>query len=172
MGTLLGSGRLSPWDVVPAAMVGAILGYGLSYHGGAYLGRGFARHRRLRKHRRSVARARLFFSRHGGPSIIFGRYALGPFQSLLPFVAGTVRMPVRRFWVINVASGVIWVLVTLTPGYLVARSLNGVPLGPHWQDEASAVLIAVSGGAVVICIGAVFVKSAAQLFRQARQRSN
>ena len=83
----------------------------------------------LRDHCRGVARARLFFRRWGGPSLILGRYVLGLFQSMLPLVAGISAMAQRRFHAWNVASGVVWVIVVLIPGYLAAKGVHLLGVG-------------------------------------------
>jgi membrane protein DedA with SNARE-associated domain len=165
VGSMLGAGRLDPWDVVPGGIIGAILGYGLSFALGRWAGRRLAHARGLRPHRRSIARVRLFFARYGTPSLIFGRYVLGPFQSLLPFFAGASGMSARRFWTINVFSGVLWIFATLAPGYLAARGAGHVPISSEWQHGATGLLTAISLGAVLACILVALARPLVKLLR-------
>ena len=123
VGTLLGAGQLDPLAILPWALVGAITGYWASWALGRRSGHAIYQSRRFRPHRRQIARTRLYFRRWGGPSLILGRYVLGPFQSLLPFVAGVAQMPARRFHFWNTVSGTIWIFAVLAPGYLVGRGV-------------------------------------------------
>lgn len=166
VGTMVGSGRLSPWDVVPSGIAGATLGYGLSYAVGRWTGRRLGHAAVLRPHRRSVARVRLFFSRYGAPSLILGRYVLGPFQSLLPWFAGAAGMPARRFWAINIFSSVLWIFATLTPGYLAARGAAHIPGGPEWQYGAVGMLTTISVAAAVLCILVALAQPVVRLLRR------
>ena len=152
MGTLVGSGRLDAGPVLAWAMAGAIAGYGLSWWAGRRAGNAVLRHPLLARHRRGVARARLFFRRWGGPALIFGRYVLGPFQSMLPMIAGVAMMDARRFHAWNVVSGVTWVLICLTPGYLATRGLTLFGVGASGQSWLIASATAVSVGAVAVAV--------------------
>lgn len=155
MGTLLGSGRLNVAPVLAWAIPGAIGGYWLSWAIGARLGHRIYHGRALKRHRRGVARARLFFRRWGGPALILGRYVLGPFQSMLPLVAGVAKMDARRFNAWNVASGVIWVIVCLAPGYLTARGLWAAGADPRVEQWLTAGLAVASVGLIVAAFGGV-----------------
>jgi len=158
VGTLIGSGRLDPHWVVPWAIAGAIGGYWLSWAIGRRWGTMLYRTPLLRGHRRGVARARLFFRRWGGPSLILGRYVLGPFQSMLPLVAGVAAMDQRRFHAWNVASGVLWVVVVLIPGYLAAKGVHVLGMGAAQQRWLIVLLFAVSGGAIVVTLAGLLMR--------------
>jgi membrane protein DedA with SNARE-associated domain len=149
MGTLLGSGKLDVAPVLAWAIPGAVAGYWLSWFVGLRLGHRIYHGRALKRHRRGVARARLFFRRWGGPALILGRYALGPFQSMLPLVAGVAKMDARRFNAWNLASGVTWVIVCLTPGYLTAKGLWAAGVDPRVERWMTAGLAVLSVGLVV-----------------------
>lgn len=165
VGGLIGSGRANAWEIVPSGIAGAILGYGLSYVLGRWAGRRLAHAPGLRPHRRSIARVRLFFARYGTPSLIFGRYVLGPFQSLLPFFAGASGMSARRFWTTNVFSGVLWIFATLMPGYLAARGAGNIGIPPEWQHAATGLATAISLGAVLACILLALARPLVKLLR-------
>jgi membrane protein DedA with SNARE-associated domain len=160
VGTLIGSRQLDPLAILPWALAGAITGYWASWALGRRSGHGIYASRRFRAYRREVARARVFFRRWGGPSLILGRYVLGPFQSLLPFVAGVATMPPRRFHFWNIVSSTIWVFVVLAPGYLVGR---GVVL-PFFdlvdQKTFALALLALSVTLAVAGLGAIGIRMA------------
>lgn len=144
MGGLLGTGRISPWAILPGAIAGAIGGYGLSYLVGRRLRGRLGRITWLRRQRRPMARVRLFLRAYGPHAVILGRYALGPLHSLLPLVAGTIGMDRRRFWTLNALSGLIWVPVTLAPGYIAARAADAALVPAAWRENAMAILALIS----------------------------
>lgn len=152
VGTLIGSGRQDPLAIIPPAIVGAILGYWLSWTIGRRLGPRAYRLRPFAGQRRRMARLRLFFRRWGGPSLVVGRYVLGPLQSTLPLVAGAARMDARRFHAWNTLSGVLWVFVVLAPGYLSGRGLVAVVQSPAQQH---AVLVGVMAVSTALIVGAL-----------------
>lgn len=158
VGTLLGSGQLDPYWVLPWAIVGAIGGYWLSWAVGLRFGTVLYRSAILRDHRRGVARARLFFRYWGGSSLILGRYVLGPFQSMLPLAAGIAAMNQRRFHAWNIASGLIWVFIVLTPGYLTARGIMRLGMGRAAEQWLVLALLAISGGAVLFTAAGVMLR--------------
>ncbi len=144
VGVLMGSGRVDATAVALFGMAGAIAGYWLSWRAGLQLGHRAWQAPALARHRRGIARARLFFRRWGGLSLVGGRYALGPFQSMLPLVAGVARMDAHRFHRWNVLSGVLWVSLVLTPGFLVGRGIEIAGIGKAWQDEIISLLLLAS----------------------------
>lgn len=150
VGVLAGSGRVDPASVMLFGIAGAITGYWLSWRAGDHLGHRAWHHPALARHRRGIARARLFFRRWGGISLVAGRYVLGPFQSMLPLVAGVARMDAHRFHRWNVLSGVLWVALVLTPGFLVGRGIEIAGFDRSWQDQIVAVLMAISCGLIAI----------------------
>ncbi len=158
VGTLLGSGQLEPRWILPWAIAGAIAGYWLSWAIGRRSGTRLYRTPLLRNHRRGVARARLFFRRWGGPSLILGRYVLGPFQSMLPLVAGVAAMDQRRFHAWNIASGTTWVFVVLAPGYLTAQGVVMLGVGAAQQRWLILALIVVSVGMAVSAIAGLLLR--------------
>ncbi|MGQ3393076.1 DedA family protein, partial [Blastomonas fulva] len=82
VGVLAGSGRVDAASVVLFGIAGASAGYFLSWRAGERLGHHAWRLPTMTRHRRSIARARLFFRCWGGVSLVAGRYVLGPFQSM------------------------------------------------------------------------------------------
>ncbi|WP_428156516.1 DedA family protein [Brevundimonas sp.] len=138
-GGLVASGVLPLGPVLAWCFVGAILGEAISYAIGRRTGWSFVRTPILRRHRRSIAKARLCFARYGVIAIFAGRF-MGPVQAFVPLVAGITRMAGPRFQIANVGSALIWVPVMLAPGYLATGGLAGLARWP----EMSASLIALT----------------------------
>jgi undecaprenyl-diphosphatase len=69
-----------------------------------------------------IAKGKLFFQKHGGKSIVIGRF-VGPVRPIIPLVAGALWMPWRRFLGFNIASAIAWAPAYTLPGYLVGSAL-------------------------------------------------
>jgi len=121
-GALIASGALAFWPMCLWAIAGAILGDGVSY----WLGRHYRSHVRdlwpFRKHPGLLDRGEAFLHRHGGKSIILGRF-VGPVRPVIPIVAGMLDMPPTRFYTINVLSAIGWAPAYLLPGMAFGASL-------------------------------------------------
>jgi membrane-associated protein len=66
---------------------------------------------------------RRYFSRHGGRVVVIGRYATVA-GTFVPFVAGTGRMPYRRFLLFDVPAVIGWAVAVSLIGYLLGRNLG------------------------------------------------
>lgn len=123
IGALVGTGHMELWPTLAWAAVGAIAGDGVSF----WLGRHFHQHIRVmwpfRTHPELIVRSTDFFYRHGGKSILFGRF-VGPIRPVIPAVAGMLEMPPGRFIVVNVISGLLWAPAYVLPGMVFASSVG------------------------------------------------
>jgi undecaprenyl-diphosphatase len=103
-------------QLLAAGILGAMTGDGVSYA----LGHGFT-HRiehvwPFKQHPEWLERAEAFVAKHGGKSIIFGRF-IGPLRAFVPMAAGIFRMkPIHFVWM-NFISALAWAPVHLLPGY-------------------------------------------------------
>lgn len=152
-GGLIGAGALDPLPVLLGSIPGAVLGDSLSYWLGRWLGLRLLRVRVFRRHRRMLARGRLFFRRYGMASIFLGRF-IGPLRASVPLMAGALRMPQPRFQLANVTSAVIWVPVLLAPGYLAAKGLAWAKASPERWDLVMTLL----GLAVLLLFGSYLLR--------------
>lgn len=121
-GALIGAGLVGFWNIYAWAVGGAILGDGISY----WLGHHYREHLRelriVRRHPQWLKHATGFFQRHGGKSILFGRF-VGPVRPIIPVVAGMFGMSPTRFYLINILSALLWAPAYLLAGMLVGASL-------------------------------------------------
>ncbi len=121
-GALIAGGTLPFWPIAVAAVLGAILGDGASYA----LGRHYRDHVRdlwpFAKHPELLERGERFFRRHGGTSIVLGRF-VGPIRPIIPVVAGMLGMPPTRFYFTNFLSALGWAPAYLLPGMALGASL-------------------------------------------------
>ena len=143
--------NLNIFSVVLAAAVGAILGDNLGYlvgHWGGYrLLLRYGRHVRLSEKRIKIAR--YLFLRYGGEVVFFGRFT-AILRTYAAFLAGTTRMPWRRFLIFNAAGGIVWATVYGGGAYLLGTQIERV------SGELQLVFIA--AGVVALVVGAIVVR--------------
>lgn len=128
------------------AVAGAILGGHLGYLGGARGGRwALTRQGRWEGHRtEALAKGEAFWARYGTTTVVVAR--LFPvLRHLGGFLAGTNRMPMRRFTVANAAGAVLWATWGTTIALVVGTTAGTVgTLGA----VVAAVAVAGAAGAV------------------------
>ena len=149
-GGLIATGSVDGVSVVLWCVAGAVIGDALSFTLGRRLGPKALRRPAFRKHRRQLARTRLFVRRHGMVSIFVGRF-FGPLRAFVPVVAGMFRMRQHAFQMANVVSAAVWVPIILAPGYFAMKGLAQLEL----LGEADALTIATVVVAVVTCLTVV-----------------
>src|SRR2546430_89094 len=91
-----------------------------------------------------LGRAEAWFARHGGKTILLGRF-VGFLRALAPFVAGASVMPYRRFLPYNAAGAVLWATGFVLLGYGLDVGWRRVE---HWTNTVSVLLGA--GGALLL----------------------
>jgi membrane protein DedA with SNARE-associated domain len=127
--------------VMAAAGLGAIVGDNIGYQLGCRLGRDWLlRHgSRFGLRERRLQQAEAFFQRHGPKAVFFGRF-IGFARALVPFVAGTSRMPYRKFLVYNTLGAVLWTVGFVSLGYVLGASWH---LAEKWIGRAGLIIAAV-----------------------------
>jgi membrane protein DedA with SNARE-associated domain/membrane-associated phospholipid phosphatase len=122
-GALIALGVLDMWTTLACAALGASLGDGISF----WIGRHYHQRLRvmwpLRRYPELLNRGVDFFCRHGGKSILLGRF-IGPLRPFIPAVAGMLDMPVWRYVAINIVSALAWAPVYILPGVVFGASLD------------------------------------------------
>ncbi|HYC77689.1 MAG TPA: DedA family protein [Planctomycetota bacterium] len=102
----------SPIDaalVAPLLIVAGVLGDAVNYHVGRAFGERLFRNPASRLFKRAhLEKARRFYEKHGGKTIILARF-VPIVRTFAPFVAGMGEMSYRRFAIYNVAGAVVWV---------------------------------------------------------------
>jgi membrane protein DedA with SNARE-associated domain len=124
-GITAGQGHTELPVLIAVVWICAVTGDLISYVLGRRLGRNF-----LLKHGHLVklTPARLqqvetFLARHGGKTIVVGRF-IGLVRALAPFVAGSSRMPARRFVPATSLAAGIWAAAFSVLGYVCWQSFD------------------------------------------------
>ena len=150
-GTLIQSGTLSPWNVIPWAIVGAVLGDAVSYWIGVWLKDRVERIWPFTRHPQMLRTGRGFFARWGGISVFIGRF-LGPVRAVIPLVAGMMGMRQAPFQIANVASGIVWAPVWVGVGWFAGEALNRI----FGIEDAAPLLIILLVVATLVGAAAAF----------------
>lgn len=108
--------EVSLFSLFMVGIAGAMMGDGISYA----LGKGF-KHRvhnvwPFSHYPKWLQRSEDFVERHGGKSIIIGRF-IGPLRAFVPMAAGIFRMKPLYFLWMNFLSALVWAPTHLLPGY-------------------------------------------------------
>lgn len=122
-GVLIGLGALNPWWTTTIAVIGAIMGDGISYWLGHHFHERISTLWPMKKYPELFERGHLYFKKNGGKSVFFGRF-LGPVRAIVPVVAGMAGMPATRFYVMNALSALAWAVAHILPGMLFGASLQ------------------------------------------------
>lgn len=138
------------------ATAGADIGYVLGYRGGRPFVERFGATFRIRPEH--IARAELFFARHGDKAVLLARFVLG-LRTWGSMLAGMARMPFWRFQAFSALGGLLWASGIGIAGYVLGSNLGLL--------ETIVRDIGV-GGLVILCLIVLVLLVAQQ--RAARQR--
>ncbi|HET6505265.1 MAG TPA: bifunctional DedA family/phosphatase PAP2 family protein [Baekduia sp.] len=149
-GVVAGQGTISLVLLIAITWACAVLGDLASYYAGRKLGRAF-----LIKHgpkvqitEERVHQVEAFFDRHGGKAIFLGRF-VGLVRAVNPFLAGSSRMPMRRFLPYDVVGAGAWATMLLVLGYVFWQSFDQVL---HYAEQGTLAL----GTTIVVLVALVW----------------
>jgi len=148
-GVVAGQGQIDILALIALVWFCAVAGDSASFLLGRRLGRAFlVRHgARLRITEERLEQVERFLRRHGGPTILVGRF-IGFVRALGPFVAGASHFPFRRFIPYDVIAAGLWSATFCLLGYFFWRSLDQVLTVAKKGALALAVVIGVVVGGV------------------------
>ena len=124
-GVVAGQGEISLSVLIAITWACAVAGDLASYTVGRRLGRAWLlRHgERLKITEDRLEQVERFFEKRGGATILIGRF-IGFVRALAPFIAGTSRMPLRRFLPYDVLGAGAWAATFATLGYVFWHSFD------------------------------------------------
>lgn len=108
-GALCSLGTIDLTTLMSLLVVAAILGDGVNYHVGQFVGpRVFRNGSRWWLNTKHLAYTQSFYAKHGGKTIIIARF-MPIVRTFAPFVAGIGSMAYKRFLAFNVIGAIVWV---------------------------------------------------------------
>ena len=125
-GLVAASGLIDLYLLIPLTILGAVAGDQVGYLFGRRSGGALAR--RYHVVGAELQRARHFYSKHGGKTIVIARF-IPVVRTFAPLVAGAAEMRYRRFISFNIVGGVLWVFVLILSGYFLGRTFPKVANG-------------------------------------------
>ncbi len=126
VGALAGAGVIPLWSTIIWAILGAIVGDGISYWIGHYFKDRLRRMWPFKDNPGILEKGEVFVHKYGVTSVFIGRF-VGPVRALVPVVAGMLGMKPLQFSVANVTSAIIWAPAYMLPGIMVGAASLELP---------------------------------------------
>jgi membrane-associated protein len=124
-GVAASRGHVALFAVLAVVLLGAVIGDSVGYEVGRHVGTRIMGWHVLQRRRERIDAASDFLARRGGAAVFLGRWTAF-FRAVMPALAGTARMPYRRFLTFNVAGGVLWGVTVVLVGYVAGASYGRV----------------------------------------------
>lgn len=135
-GALAAGEYLNPWSIFIYASLGAMLGDLFSYSLGRW-GGDFVRRRNLIKPEK-IARSEQLFDQYGASSVFWSRFG-GLTWATIPFISGSLRLNIRKFFIWNLIGALGWASVRVLLGYFSGNII--VALVKKWSERLSLLVI-------------------------------
>ena len=131
-GVFAGTGQLNVGELlllVPlCAIVGDQIGYWIGRKAGQAL---YRRDDSLIFRKKHLQRAREFYEKYGGKTVIIARF-IPIVRTFCPPVAGAALMPYGRYFVFDVAGGILWAGGMILGGYFLGRKIPNIGENIHY----------------------------------------
>ncbi|MFG2632503.1 DedA family protein [Streptomyces sp. NPDC048362] len=158
-GTAEQTARLSLWQVLVCAAVGAVAGGQVGYLIGRHGGRALLARTSRRRVKDAAVRAEGLLARYGyGKTLVIGRF-VPVLRTVLHPVAGALGVPARPFTLWQTVGGVLWTQTLVLAGFTLGAAV------PHVDDYLLPLI------AVVVVLSALPLLMEARRARRARRRS-
>ena len=168
IGILAGSGVMNIWLTLIAAAAGAVAGDGASYA----LGYIFSDHLSdlwpFSRYPRWLEYGKEYFTRHGGKSVLIGRF-FGPLRSIIPVIAGILRMNPWHFLLANIISAIGWAILYVVPGVLIGAASTELSTESATRLFVFILIVLVTTWLISQCMKCLFLHTSQFLHTQLRK---
>lgn len=124
-GLFAARGDIPITTLVVATTIAAILGDATGFYIGKKLGTLlYSKPDALFFKQKHLANAKAFYEKHGGKTIILGRF-IPIIRTFVPTVAGAAEMKYLQFFAYNVIGGMLWVGTMCYGGYYLGQAFGG-----------------------------------------------
>jgi membrane-associated protein len=147
-GVLANQHRVSLPVIAVVAVLAAIVGDSVGYEVGRHFGTRLLDSKLFERRRGGLERGRQALRDNGGRAVFIARFTAF-LRAVMPGLAGTVRMPYRRFLAFNAAGGLVWAVGFTLLGYLVGASYQKVE---NIAGRAGEIILAVIALVVVAIV--------------------
>lgn len=161
-GTVAAAGTASPWVIMLAVALGAILGNTVGYATGKWFGNKIYDDSISWINASKLQNAHAFYVSHGGKTILLARF-VPIVRAFAPLVAGAARMDYLRFELFSGTGAILWAVSIVGAGYLFGNI-------PFIKNNLSLILVL---GIISAAMGPVLVGFAWRWFqsRKSAQKS-
>ena len=136
-GVLIGFGIIPAVETLLWAIMGAVIGDGLSYMLGYYYKQDIRNVWPFHKMGLWFDRGERFFEKHGGKSVFLARFS--PLRPVIPVIAGMLAMNKTRFFLSNVTSAIGWAPLYMVPGIIMG--MTSLSLSPKYATRFVAFVL-------------------------------
>ncbi len=166
-GAVAGQGETSVVLTIGIVWACAFLGDTASYILGVRLGRGFIIEHgpKLRITRERFAQVESYFDRHGGKTILIGRF-IGLVRALAPFIAGSSHMQYRAMAPYSVLGTGIWATTFTLLGFYASKNIDAVLSN---SEHALLAFAAIVGLIVGVTLGVRYLREPENRAKLARE---
>lgn len=147
-GVLANQGRVSLTAMILVVVIAAIVGDSVGYEVGRHFGERLLRSRIFANRQGGLEKGKETLRRNGGRAVFLGRFTAF-LRAVMPGLAGTARMPYRRFLAFNAAGGIVWGAGFTLLGYAAGASYHQVQ---HYAGRASEAVLAVAVVVVIVLV--------------------
>lgn len=126
VGFMIGSGAISAYLTLFLASLGAFLGDMIGYTCGRVFKDKIRNVWPFRKYPKIITLSEHFIKKHGGKSILIGRF-VGAVRSAVPMVAGLLRLSWVRFVTAALPTAILWAIVYSLPGMALGAFSTEIP---------------------------------------------
>ena len=126
----------------------AIIGDSVGYEVGRHFGPRLLRLKVFDGHREGLEKGQAALKRNGGRAVFLGRFTAF-LRAVMPGLAGSVRMPYRRFLAFNALGGFVWSVGFMVLGYIAGASYEKVQKA---AGRASEIVLGVVILAVIVWV--------------------
>jgi len=147
-GVLAHRQQVSLTGMAAVAVAAAIIGDSVGYEVGRHFGTRLLGTRVFARRQQGLERAQQTLRATGGRAVFLARFTAF-LRAVMPGLAGTARMPYRRFLAFNAVGGLIWAVGFVLLGYLAGASYQRVE---KIAGRASAALLAILVLALLIVL--------------------
>jgi membrane protein DedA with SNARE-associated domain len=132
---------------VVGTTLGGMIGYWIGRRGGHRLILRFGRFLKIGEP--ELLKLEAYFERYGLWFVLLARF-FEVLRQIQGIVAGTVEMSFRRFFIANLAGGVLWSLVWGLGSWKLGRQIHSYD---DLTDKAGLIVVALSMGALLVLLG-------------------
>lgn len=125
-GFLASQGHLNIYILTLGAFFAAVLGDNFGYAFGRRIGpKIFKKENSLIFHKNHLERARIFYEKHGGRTLVLARF-MPIIRTFAPILAGVGNMNWRTFFFYNITGALLWAVGIALAGYILGSTIPGV----------------------------------------------